>query len=68
MGELDWQGACQDMKLENGVFWPVPVTLSATSELADRIRIGQEVVLVDTEGGQPPNGSHEDNREVPAKP
>ena len=37
------------MKLENGVFWPVPVTLSATSELADRIRIGQEVVLVDTE-------------------
>ena len=49
MGELDWQGACQDMKLENGVFWPVPVTLSATAELADRIQIGQEVVLVDTE-------------------
>ena len=49
MGELDWQGACQNMKLENGVFWPVPVTLSATSDLADRIRIGQEVVLVDTE-------------------
>ena len=48
MGELDWQGACQAMKLENGVFWPVPVTLSATSELTDhRIRIGQEVVLVD---------------------
>ena len=49
MGELDWQGACQDMKLENGVFWPVPITLSATSELADSIQIGQEVVLVDTE-------------------
>ena len=49
MGEADWQGVCQDMKLENGLFWPVPVTLSVTSNLADSIQIGQEIVLVDAE-------------------
>ena len=54
MGESDWQGACQGMKLENGLFWPVPVTLSATSDLADSIQIGQEVVLIDKEGDDLP--------------
>jgi sulfate adenylyltransferase len=39
------------MKLENGVFWPIPITLSATQELADSISIGQEVALIDDETG-----------------
>ena len=28
MGEADWRGSCIGMKLENGVFWPIPITLS----------------------------------------
>ena len=31
MGEADWRGACIDMKLANGVFWPIPVTLPVGS-------------------------------------
>jgi len=49
MGEADWRGVCQEMKLESGLFWPVPVTLSASADLADSIGIGDEVVLVDAE-------------------
>jgi len=27
MGEADWRGSCVDMKMANGVFWPIPITL-----------------------------------------
>ncbi|MHA1547389.1 MAG: sulfate adenylyltransferase, partial [Alphaproteobacteria bacterium] len=27
MGHDDWRGSCLDMKLANGVFWPIPITL-----------------------------------------
>jgi len=46
MGEADWRGSCLDMKLENGIFWPMPITLSCDKELADSIRIEEEVALV----------------------
>ncbi len=51
MGKADWQGVCDDMKLADGTFWPIPVTLSATKELADSIGAGEEVALVDPEHG-----------------
>ena len=28
MGHDDWRGSCVDMKLSNGTFWPIPITLS----------------------------------------
>ena len=28
MGKADWQGVCDHMKLANGLFWPIPITLS----------------------------------------
>ena len=49
VGEADWKGSCKNMRLENGLFWPIPITLSVTKELAARISIGDEVVLVDPE-------------------
>jgi len=51
MGEADWSGTCHDMKLADGTFWPIPVTLSAEQELADSIGIEEEVALVDAETG-----------------
>ena len=51
MNEVDWRGSCADMKLGNGVFWPIPITLSATEELADSIGIEEEVALVDGDSG-----------------
>ncbi len=47
MGEDGWRGVCTDMKLANGVFWPIPITLSTTQELADQISIGEEIALCD---------------------
>jgi sulfate adenylyltransferase len=45
----EWKGTCVDMTLPNGVFWPIPITLSATRELAASIGVGEEVALVDCE-------------------
>jgi len=50
MGHDDWKGSCSDdMKLKDGTFWPIPVTMSVNQGKADSIKIGQEVLLVDEE-------------------
>jgi sulfate adenylyltransferase len=49
MGERDWRGACAEMKLANGLFWPIPITLSCAQALGDTIAPGEEVALVDAE-------------------
>ena len=51
MGRDDWKGACETMSLpcRNGLFWPIPITLSATNDLASSIRLGEEVALWDVE-------------------
>jgi sulfate adenylyltransferase len=51
MGEEDWRGCCVDMALTDGVFWPIPITLSCHEDVADSIRIGEEVALLDGENG-----------------
>ena len=52
MGEADWRGVCEDMKLADGLFWPVPITVSARQALADQIEIGEDVALLDGETQQ----------------
>ena len=52
MGHDDWRGSCVDMKLGNGVFWPIPITLSVTREIADGIGAEEKVALVDGENGE----------------
>ncbi len=52
MAEADWRGVCEDMKLADGLFWPIPVTVSAEQALADQIEIGEEVALLDEETQQ----------------
>lgn len=52
MVEADWRGVCTQMKLDDGVFWPIPVTLSAQKTLADQVDLGQQVALVDDETQQ----------------
>jgi sulfate adenylyltransferase len=51
MGKADWQGCCDSysMPSKNGLFWPIPITLSAEQDLADSIAIGEEVQLWDAE-------------------
>src|SRR5689334_11686246 len=52
MGHDDWRGSCLDMKLGNGVFWPIPITLSVDGDVAGGIGAEQEVALVDGESGE----------------
>ena len=49
MGEADWRGSCEDMKLSDGLFWPIPITLSCEQDLGDSIEIGEDVALADGE-------------------
>ena len=39
MGHADWKGVCDEYKMpsKNGLFWPIPITLSATREFAASI-------------------------------
>ncbi len=50
MGERDWLGVCRDMKLGNGLFWPIPITLSVSREEKNKIKIGDDVALTDSNG------------------
>ena len=52
MGYDDWRGSCLDMKLTNGIFWPIPITLPVDKELAGGISAGEEVALTDAVTGE----------------
>jgi len=52
MGEADWRGCCEHMQRADGLFWPIPITLSCTQDLGDTIDIGEDVALVDGETGE----------------
>jgi len=43
MNQADWQNVCKNMALENGTFWPIPITLSTND---DDIIEGQEIAIV----------------------
>ena len=52
MGQEDWRRCCTDMVTKDGIFWPIPITLSCQEDLADSIGIGEEVALVDAASGE----------------
>jgi len=52
MGKADWQGVCDTMHLANGLFWPIPVTLSTDEQTAGSIALGSDVALFDPERGE----------------
>src|ERR1700716_2024052 len=52
MGHDDWRGSCVDMKMRNGVFWPIPITLPVDKDVAASIHDEEEVALVDAESGE----------------
>jgi sulfate adenylyltransferase len=51
MGHDDWKGCCERCALpsKDGLFWPIPITLSASDDVAGAIAPGQDVALWDTE-------------------
>ncbi len=49
MTRADWEGVCDGMKMSNGLFWPIPITLSTDRQTADAIKTGAEIALMDPE-------------------
>jgi len=49
MGHADWQSVCDNYTLANGLFWPIPITLSTDTDTANSIKEGDEIALVDSE-------------------
>jgi sulfate adenylyltransferase len=45
MGQADWKGVCKDMKMANGIFWPIPITLSHDQ----KVNPGTEFCLISGE-------------------
>ena len=52
MTHADWQGVCDGYRLANGLFWPIPITLSCATRAASDFRTGGEIALVDADGGE----------------
>jgi len=51
MTHADWQGVCDGMTMTNGLFWPIPITLSTDKSTADAIPTGTNIALIDAEDG-----------------
>ncbi len=49
MGKDDWKGVCTDMKMSNGLFWPIPITMSVSNEDAKSLNVNEEITLVSDE-------------------
>jgi len=52
MTKADWQGVCDGMKMANGLFWPIPITLSTDADTAKGIKEGADIALVDGESNE----------------
>lgn len=51
MTHADWAGICDNMKMANGLFWPIPITLSTDRATADTIKLGSDIALIDPDDG-----------------
>jgi len=49
MSQADWRGVCDNYTLSNGIFWPIPITLSTTAAQAATLKVGDEVALFNPE-------------------
>jgi sulfate adenylyltransferase len=47
MSHGDWRGVCDEYRTDSGVFWPIPITLSADDATARTIAPDSDIALVD---------------------
>jgi sulfate adenylyltransferase len=51
MTHADWEGVCDGMRTTSGLFWPIPITLSASAEQAAAFPVGGDIALADPDDG-----------------
>ena len=50
MTQADYEKVCDEMRLESGVLWPMPITLDVGEEFAQGVAEGDTIALRDIEG------------------
>jgi sulfate adenylyltransferase len=50
MARADYESVCCNLRLQNGLLWPMPIVLDVTEEFAGSIGPGKTVALRDAEG------------------
>ncbi len=50
LGEEDYNGVVENMRLVDGSLWPMPITLDVDDKFAETIEPGQDIALRDQEG------------------
>ena len=50
LGKKDFESVINDLRLENGTLWPIPITLDVSIEFAELLSNGDSIALKDKEG------------------
>ncbi len=50
LGEEDYNGVVENMRLADGSLWPMPITLDVSEDFASSVELGQDIALRDQEG------------------
>jgi len=50
LGQADYDGVVENMRLASGALWPIPITLDVTEKVAESLVMGEQIVLRDPEG------------------
>ncbi len=50
LGKRDFESVINDLRLENGALWPIPITLDVSIEFADLLSNGDSITLKDKGG------------------
>ncbi|HSF90578.1 MAG TPA: bifunctional sulfate adenylyltransferase/adenylylsulfate kinase [Paracoccaceae bacterium] len=50
LGQEDYDGVVENMRLADGALWPMPVTLDVSEKFAETVEVGQDIALRDAEG------------------
>lgn len=49
MGKADYQRVVKEMRLRDGLLWPIPITVAVSKEEASKVKEGQKIALVNPE-------------------
>ncbi|MEE8495806.1 MAG: bifunctional sulfate adenylyltransferase/adenylylsulfate kinase [Xanthomonadales bacterium] len=50
LGQADYDQVCDEMRLESGILWPIPITLDVSEDFAGSVAEGDAIALRDREG------------------
>ncbi|MBI4034525.1 bifunctional sulfate adenylyltransferase/adenylylsulfate kinase [Candidatus Saccharibacteria bacterium] len=50
LNRTDYESVCADLRLADGLIWPIPVTLDVDAKFANSLKPGEKIALRDEEG------------------